>query len=1103
MGILIRIFLIAALGIIISTLNHIDYGRVIIALLISYLFINNFTLKKTISKLQDSISLLRKEEKSSNTANSEGEDNPGKYSYKYKPHVSNPHALNPEPIQKVESAPICIQETAQESVHRSLDEETNPATDEDSPLNISDYLNKDDTDTNSTSADQGSNRASTTAASDSSFKFEYTQKDEDSSEPKESLFEHACSFIIKKVKEYFTSGNTIVRVGIVVLFFGVAFLLKYVAQHTQLPIELRYIATAIGGFALLFFGWRVRTKNIGYSLSLQGGGIGILYLTVFAALRISHILSPAATFALLVIIVMLSCIIAVLQNAPALAVLSILGGFFAPIIASTGSGNFVHLFAYYLILNVGIAITAWFKSWRVLNLIGFVFTFVIGLLWGMKYYQPEYYDSIQPFLIAYFLLYSFISIVFTIRQVDVGIKYIDSTLIFGTPIAAYGLQAAIVHEISMGAGISAAIIGGYYILITYLLLKLYGSKAKPLLESFLAFGVGFLTLAIPLASTDGRITSASWAVEGVALLWIGIRQNRTLARITGTALILFGSIAFAIGLKIDPIPSSAVIIPFLNSDFIGIILITASSIFAGLFLLRNTDKISNFERQNLCAFMTVYGYIWWIIGGIMQIDYFADHNQIIAIGSFLSFTALSTCFYGYKKQMLLFYGLGLITLMLGLPFLVKANALLDKSDLLFLNHEFIAVAILAASIMIIAMYGNFTKLGEQIKINSSILLGILLYGIGMIFLTTLSDLHNKLLFGEWTVAATLFCCVFFFKWGYVSKRIKWNVLNNFYLLIIPAALIFMILNITQGINLHKNLGVIIFPLVTIIGYYLLYCYDNKPQFDSKWIHFGSLIVLTAITCWQFENILQWAFNMRANLVIHSIWGFIPALVLAVIVLNRNYSKWPIKIHTQIYTLYIPAVATFSMLLWLLIINLSKPAFPTFGNYIPVLNAYDITQTFIILTIWASQKMLFSQLQHIKKEYAYAAIFITAFIVLNFTLFRTLHFRFGLEYTPHSIMESALAQTCISILWGICGMGIMILSAKKLWRPVWISGTAIIAILVIKLFIFDTAGIGTIERIVAFISVGIVLLITGYFAPVPPTSSNSDEQLSQQSVPAGE
>ena len=70
--------------------------------------------------------------------------------------------------------------------------------------------------------------------------------------------------------------------------------------------------------------------------------------------------------------------LAVLQDARALAVLGIVGGFLAPMLASTGSGNHVALFSYYAMLNSAIFGIAWFKAWRVLNVLGFVFTFGIG-----------------------------------------------------------------------------------------------------------------------------------------------------------------------------------------------------------------------------------------------------------------------------------------------------------------------------------------------------------------------------------------------------------------------------------------------------------------------------------------------------------------------------------------------------------------------------------------------------------------------------------------------------------------------------------------------------------------------------------------------------
>jgi uncharacterized membrane protein len=58
----------------------------------------------------------------------------------------------------------------------------------------------------------------------------------------------------------------------------------------------------------------------------------------------------------------------------------------------------VFLFGYYLVLNAGVIGIAWFKSWRTLNLAGFVFTFLIGAIWGANYYQPAYFSSFRSAL---------------------------------------------------------------------------------------------------------------------------------------------------------------------------------------------------------------------------------------------------------------------------------------------------------------------------------------------------------------------------------------------------------------------------------------------------------------------------------------------------------------------------------------------------------------------------------------------------------------------------------------------------------------------------------------------------------------------------------
>src|SRR5207237_6865845 len=202
-----------------------------------------------------------------------------------------------------------------------------------------------------------------------------------------------------RVWTWITGGNTPARVGIVVLFIGVAFLLKYAAEHVSVPVELRVAGVALGGVLLLVLGWRLRTRRAAYAMILQGGGVGVLYLTVFSALKLYALLPAGAAFPLLFVIAALSSWLAVRQDAIALAAVGVIGGFLAPILTSSESGNHIVLFSYYAMLNAGIFFIAWFKAWRLLNLLGFVCTFIIGTLWGVTRYRPADLSTTEPFLI--------------------------------------------------------------------------------------------------------------------------------------------------------------------------------------------------------------------------------------------------------------------------------------------------------------------------------------------------------------------------------------------------------------------------------------------------------------------------------------------------------------------------------------------------------------------------------------------------------------------------------------------------------------------------------------------------------------------------------
>jgi len=411
---------------------------------------------------------------------------------------------------------------------------------------------------------------------------------------------------------FFFGGNALVRFGVIVLFFGVAFLLKYASEHIEIPIEARLIGVALGAIVMLAIGWHLRLKRPGYALIVQGGGVGVLYLTVFAAFRLYQLLPGGLVFTLLTAMAVFSAMLAVLQDSRSLAAIGVTGGFLAPLLASTGGGSHVALFSFYALLNLGILIVAWFKAWRSLNLLGFAFTFIIGLVWGDRFYRPEFFASTEPFLILFFLFYVAIAVLFTLRRAASIKDPVDGTLVFGVPLVAFGLQAALVRDIEYAMAFSALALSGFYLLLAKLLFVRVSENMRLLVESFLALGIVFGTLAIPLA-LDGRWTAAAWALEGGAIVWIGVRQDKILARGFGIFLQFTAGVAFFFSAAE---PRGAV--PVFNSFYLGCVMISVAGLFSAWYLKQQRARLSQ-EAAYVATALFCWGVLWWFGAGFEEI----------------------------------------------------------------------------------------------------------------------------------------------------------------------------------------------------------------------------------------------------------------------------------------------------------------------------------------------------------------------------------------------------------------------------------------------------------------------------------------------------
>ena len=437
------------------------------------------------------------------------------------------------------------------------------------------------------------------------------------------------------LKRWFSEGNVPVKVGMLVLFAGVAALLKYASDEgwLRLPIELRLAGVALAAIAALAFGWRERERRSGFARALQGGAIGVLLLTVFAAFRLYHLLPAGAAFALMLVLVAGAGVLAVLQDALALAVLGILAGFAAPILISTGSGDHVVLFSYYALLNLAIFAIAWMRAWRVLNLVGFFFTYAIGTAWGVLRYDHVLFASTEPFLLAYFAIYLAIPILNALRQAPARRDVVDGTLVFGNPLVAFALQAALLDGERMPLAWSALALALVYVVLAAALIQ----RRRVLGESFAVLAVGFATLAVPLA-LSARSTACTFALEGAALVWLGLREQRRLPRIAGLALQALAALAFAWALADGAATNETIAIA--NGSCIGALLIALAA-FASAWLYHRRDD----ARSELRVLLYLWGLAWWLGAGVREIDRFvAAPQRPAALLALVALTAAPAAF---------------------------------------------------------------------------------------------------------------------------------------------------------------------------------------------------------------------------------------------------------------------------------------------------------------------------------------------------------------------------------------------------------------------------------------------------------------------------
>ena len=200
-------------------------------------------------------------------------------------------------------------------------------------------------------------------------------------EPQAAEVAEAEPWVAKTTFEQRLGGTAFVWIGGVALLLAGAFLVKYGFEHNILPVRLRLTIAAVFGVVLIGAGEWMRKRSANIAAALCGAGVADLYAVLLAAVKLyDGILSPSVGFVLMAIVTAAAVALS-LRHGRGVAVLALVGGFAMPALIGGETRATGPLFAYLLLLEIGLIAVTGRRGW--LGLSGL--TLVASMLWAGGY----------------------------------------------------------------------------------------------------------------------------------------------------------------------------------------------------------------------------------------------------------------------------------------------------------------------------------------------------------------------------------------------------------------------------------------------------------------------------------------------------------------------------------------------------------------------------------------------------------------------------------------------------------------------------------------------------------------------------------------------
>jgi uncharacterized membrane protein len=249
-------------------------------------------------------------------------------------------------------------------------------------------------------------------------------------------------------------------------------------------------------------------------------------------------------------------------------------------------------------------------------------------------------------------------------------------------------------------------------------------------------------------------------------------------------------------------------------------------------------------------------------------------------------------------------------------------------------------------------------------------------------------------------------------------------------------------------------------------------------------HALSAVALVAQVAWEAS---EWTGRSTAHT---TAWtpcaAALPAIVyLWLVVRYRDSARWPLGVRQRAYAILAGTPIAVFLAVWFFVVNALSPGDASPLPYLPLVNPLDLT---LALALWSVLTWA-KRFAGIPERALYRGIGAGLFVALNGIVIRAAHHWGDIPWRLSSLLASKPLQAALTLAWTLTALTVMVAATRRRLRPLWMLGAGLLAAVVAKLFLVDLSALSGLPRVVAFLGVGILLLVIGFLSPLPPAAQS--------------